>query len=111
MSRSAAASPSGVRFRSRRLATCHTRATCNCVRDRSHSLKLLFCQVLHRAHSFGRPLNTGAPIRRLAWAFLLLLASASFSLAPARADDLTDFDHARALYVKRNYAGAATALK
>jgi tetratricopeptide (TPR) repeat protein len=29
----------------------------------------------------------------------------------ARADDLTDFDHARALYVKRNYAGAASALK
>jgi tetratricopeptide (TPR) repeat protein len=31
--------------------------------------------------------------------------------SPARADDLIDFDHARALYVKRNYAGAATALK
>jgi tetratricopeptide (TPR) repeat protein len=56
-------------------------------------------------------LNTGAPIRRFAWALFLLLASASFSLAPVRADDLTDFDHARALYVKRNYAGAAAALK
>ncbi len=42
---------------------------------------------------------------------LVSLACAALGPAPARADDLTDFDHARALYVKRNYAGAATALK
>jgi hypothetical protein len=30
--------------------------------------------------------------------------------AQARADDLIDFEHARALYTKRNYAGAAAAL-
>jgi hypothetical protein len=30
--------------------------------------------------------------------------------APSRADELIDFEHARALYTKRNYAGAAAAL-
>jgi hypothetical protein len=83
------------------------------VRDRSHSLKLLFCQVLRlRAHGWlACLLNISARVRTLLLASLLCVAWIALSLAPARADDLTDFDHARALYVKRNYAGAATALK
>lgn len=40
-----------------------------------------------------------------------MLCLAAFAPGPARADDLTDFDHARSLYVKRNYSGAAAALK
>lgn len=45
-------------------------------------------------------------------AFCFALCLSCVLLAPTvRADDLQDFDHARALYVKRNYAGAASALK
>lgn len=47
-----------------------------------------------------------------AWALCLLFAIGAGSLAlPARADDLTDFEKARALYEKRNYAGAVVAFQ
>lgn len=42
---------------------------------------------------------------------LTLLATLALLVELARADDLTDFEHARALYAKRNYAGAVAALE
>jgi tetratricopeptide (TPR) repeat protein len=96
------------------------------VRDRSRSLKLLFCQVpslrayRERAQRFS-PLGFARALARFArvllagggapFDWLVLLGCLTLAVSVVRADDLTDFDHARALYVKRNYAGAATALK
>jgi tetratricopeptide (TPR) repeat protein len=55
--------------------------------------------------------DTRGLVRALLGLLLIGLVCTAFITRGARADDLTDFDHARALYVKRNYAGAASALK
>ena len=72
---------------------------------RSHSSKspscpvLLFDAVVVRLASISR--------RSLGWVLIALVCVGV--CARARADDLTDFEKARALYEKRNYAGAVAA--
>ena len=60
---------------------------------------LLFDAVVVRLASISR--------RLLGWALIALVWAGA--CAGARADDLTDFEKARALYEKRNYAGAVAA--
>lgn len=88
--------------------------------DRSRNLKLPFYLVPRpRPHLLTLAAASRAAQRRLESFFrgARLLVAGLFVLglmlmaAPGFADDLTDFEHARALYAKRNYAGAVAALE